>query len=168
MQANYPVVLKNTLKFEGGFVNNPSDPGGATNMGITHATLSAWRHQAVSVDDVKALTLEEASDIYKALYWDHIQGDVLPNGVDMAMFDYAVNSGNGAAARALQAVLGVDQDGQIGPQTLAALAQHDPKKIAIAICQHRQSVLERLSTFRIFGHGWTSRITAVENIVNGM
>jgi len=160
MQENFTKCLDFTLQYEGGFSDNPNDKGGATNMGITHITLSAWRHAPVSVDDVRNLTVGEATDIYKALYWDHVHGDDLPTGVDLAVFDYAVNFGTSGAVRALQSILGVVPDGVMGPQTLEAVNKADAKAVAVAICEHRLTLLERLSDFRIFGHGWTSRVNA--------
>jgi lysozyme family protein len=168
MQVNFDKCLGFTLQYEGGFANNPNDPGGATNMGITHLTLAAYRRAAITTADVQNLSREEAAAIYKILYWDHVNGDNLPAGVDLAVFDYAVNSGTGRAARALQSILGVAVDGSIGPATLAALAQADAKQVASAVCAHRLSFLERLSTFHIFGHGWTSRVNACRIACAGM
>lgn len=109
-------VKRWVLEYEGGFVNHPRDPGGATNMGITRRTLAAWRGHPVSVQDVRDLTKSEAMAIYKAHYWDAVQGDRLPRGLDYAVYDYAVNSGPGRAARDLQRCLGVTVDGIIGAQ----------------------------------------------------
>ena len=96
--ANFDRALTAVLRHEGGYVDHPSDPGGATNLGVTRATLAQWRGRAVSKAEVKALTRAEAAKIYRALYWDEIAGDALPAGLDFAVFDYCVNSGPGRAA----------------------------------------------------------------------
>jgi len=160
MQENFTKCLDFTLQYEGGFSDNPHDKGGATNMGITHVTLAAWRHAAVTTQDVRNLTRGEAADIYKACYWDHVRGDELPASIDLAVFDYAVNSGVTAAIRTLQSILGVTSDGILGPKTLAEANNANAKAIAQAICEHRLNFLERLPSFSIFGHGWTSRVNA--------
>ena len=113
------------LQHEGGFVQHPSDPGGATKFGITHATLARARGHPVSVDDVRSLTREEAIAIYRRLYWDAVRAEELPPGLDLAVFDLAVHSGPLRAVRMLQAVLGVEADGIVGPVTLAAARRAD-------------------------------------------
>lgn len=146
------------LASEGGYVDHPRDPGGATNMGITHRTLAAWRGEKVSKADVRALTRAEALEIYKAQYWDTIRGDQLPAGLDYALFDYAVNSGPGRAAKDLQRVLGVAADGIIGALTLAAIAAAEVKQLILDLCERRWAFVQRLSTFDAFGTGWRRRI----------
>jgi lysozyme family protein len=89
MRKNFERALDVTLVYEGGYSNDPRDPGGPTNMGVTQKTLAAWRGEPVSAADVKALTLDEARKIYKAQYWDRVRADRLPTGVDFAVFDYA-------------------------------------------------------------------------------
>lgn len=104
---------------EGGFSNDANDSGGATNWGITHNELSRWRGHPVSVDDVKSLAIDEARSIYKKWYWDSLSADSIVNdGIAIALFDQAVNCGVGTAAKRIQMVLGVNQDGKIGPETL--------------------------------------------------
>jgi lysozyme family protein len=90
------------LRAEGGFVNDPADGGGPTNHGITQATLAAWRKRPVTVDEVRALTLAEALAIYRANYWAAAGCDALPSGLDLLLFDMAVNAGPGTARKLLQ------------------------------------------------------------------
>lgn len=158
----FDACLAEILKHEGGYVDHPADPGGATNKGITLATLSDWRGKPVSKTDVMALTTEEAGVIYRARYWNAVKGDQLPAGVDLAVFDYAVNSGPGRAAKDLQAVLGVVQDGIIGPQTISAVDRAPPKTTIIALCDMRRSFLRSLSSYGTFGKGWERRVDEVE------
>lgn len=159
----FAACLAEVLPHEGGYSDHPSDPGGATNLGITHATLAAWRGKPVTKQDVRNLSKAEASAIYRARYWDAVQGDLLPPGLDLAVFDYAVNSGPGRAARSLQAVLGVTQDGAIGPATLAAVRRSPgAATIIMDLCDTRMLFLRSLPTFGTFGKGWTKRVTSIE------
>lgn len=157
--------LAQILKHEGGFVDHPSDPGGATNMGITHKTLARWRGIDPWWDlprsEVKALTRSEASAIYKALYWERCKAGSLPAGVDLAVFDYAVNSGADRAVRTLQALVGVVQDGFVGPVTLVAVQKRDPRALVEALCDQRMGFLQRLTHWATFGRGWTNRVADV-------
>lgn len=167
--------LAQILKHEGGYADHPSDPGGATNMGITHKTLARWRNISpwweLDKGEVKALTRAEAAAIYKALYWDRVKAASLPSGLDLAVFDYAVNSGPDRAVKTLQALVGVKQDGFVGLITLAAVAQRDARALIAALCDQRLNFLTRLTTFSVFGRGWTSRVsdiraTALADAVN--
>ena len=99
--------LKAIFQSEGGFVDDPDDPGGATNLGVTIGTLSAERGHTVTVADVKALTFSEASAIYERAYWNPAHCGELPDGVDLVVFDCAVNSGVARAIRLLQKAAGV-------------------------------------------------------------
>lgn len=155
-------ALALVLEQEGGFVDHPRDPGGATNLGITRATLARWRRRPVSAADVKALTRAEAGAIYRGHFWDAIRADDLPAGLDIAAFDYAVNSGPAAAIRSLQKVLGLSADGRIGPATLAAARAAEPERTVRALTRERLRVLRSLPTWPVFGRGWTSRTTRVE------
>ena len=160
MNEPFVACLDFTLKYEGGFVNNPRDPGGATNFGITQATLSAWRGHHVTVNDVRSLDRPEVDQIYQANYWSQIRGDYLPAGVNLVVFDFAVNSGVVRAILALQAALGVTQDGHFGLETEAALSTKHPDQIISDICARRLSFLERLKTWKFFGKGWSARVAA--------
>jgi lysozyme family protein len=159
--ASFEAALAVVLAHEGGYVDHPSDPGGATNRGITRATLAGWRGRPVSKAEVRALGRDEAAAIYRARYWNAVRGDDLPAGLDLAVFDFAVNAGPGRAIRTLQQVLGVRQDGAIGPQTLAA-CQADSALLIRALGVARLAFHRRLPTFATFGKGWTRRIRAVE------
>lgn len=168
MQYNLPNCLKNTLVYEGGYVNNPKDPGGATNMGITLATLQSWRNKKCSIDDVKNLTLQEATAIYNANYWRVIGGDYLPAGVDQVVFDFAVNSGVLRAKKTLQSILGVTPDGVFGDQTRFALEKQDSGTLIDEYCRTRLQFLQSLPTFTTFGKGWTARVIDVRNKAHNM
>lgn len=158
--SNLETCLAFTLVREGGFVNDPVDPGGATNHGITLATLRAWRGAPVSVEDVRNLTAEDAKPIYGTNYWNPIRGDQLPPGVDLSVFDFGVNAGTRRTAEQLQEIVGVTVDGHIGPKTLAAVNEADPAKLIEALCVRHEAYYQTLPTFWKFGKGWTSRAEA--------
>ncbi len=126
MQSNFDQCLEWLLAHEGGFVNHPEDPGGITNKGITARVYGDWLSETMDVDaPINEDTMRQIPDshveqIYRELYWNRVQGDRLPAGLDWAVFDWAVNSGPGRSARAIQKIIQVKADGSIGPKTLAA------------------------------------------------
>lgn len=163
--ARFDICLDHVLGHEGGFVDHPVDPGGATNMGITHKTLARWRNVSPWWDlpkaEVQKLTRAEAARIYRSGYWNLCRATDLPAGIDLAVFDYAVNSGPGRAVRDLQAVLGVKTDGVVGPLTIGAASRANAALVINALCDRRLGFLGRLSTFSTFGRGWTRRVASV-------
>src|SRR3954447_6316136 len=160
--TSFPTALAFVLKVEGDFVHHPSDPGGATRFGITEATLARARRSAASVEDVRALQADEAATIYRGWYWNAIRGDDLPPGLDLAVFDIAVNSGPGRAARLLQAALSVPADGIVGPVTLDAARRSDRVRTIRALTELRLAFLSGLSAWPIFGRGWRRRALAAQ------
>jgi lysozyme family protein len=160
--ACFEPALTCVLKHEGGYSDHPADPGGATCMGITRAVLAEWRGHPVTKAEIRALGRAEAGQIYRQRYWDAVSGDALPAGLDLAVFDFAVNSGPSRAVRALQRTLGVAADGRIGPKTLRALAACDPVEAVARLSALRLAFLGALSTFPVFGRGWTERVREVE------
>lgn len=163
-QVNFDRCLTEVLKHEGGYVDHPADPGGATNRGITLATLSDWRGRNVTKAEVKALTRAEAAEIYRARYWNPVKGDALPPGLDHAVFDFAVNSGISRAAKFLQRIVKVDVDGKIGPQTLTAIRSFDAPSLIIMLCDDRLEFLRGLKTWPTFGKGWQRRVDEVRDL----
>lgn len=153
--------LPRVLAHEGGFVDDPKDPGGATNLGITLGTLSHWLNHPATVDDVRALTPATVAPIYQTSYWNAAACDRLPAGVDYMVFDLAVNSGPGRAARFLQEAVGVTPDGAIGNQTLTAVAAQQPADIINAISARRETFYRDQPTFLHFGVGWLKRLAEV-------
>lgn len=157
MKQNFDHCFQMLLKHEGGFVNHPKDPGGATNLGVTLATYEQWVGRAVTIDEMRSLTVDDVAPIYRKNYWDAVRGDDLPSGVDWSVLDWAVNSGPGRASRALQRIVGATIDGKIGPKTLQAVMDIDPVKIIDMMYEERQRFYQGLSTFDTFGRGWTRR-----------
>jgi lysozyme family protein len=162
MKGNFDQCIALVLQHEGNFVNHPSDPGGATNKGVTKKVWEEWVGKLVSIDDMKALTVEDVKPLYKAQYWDRIRGDGLPAGVDYVCFDAAVNSGVVRSAKFLQAALGVPTDGVIGPATLAAAEARNPRELVTDLCDRRSAFLQALPTWSVFGKGWSRRVDEVE------
>jgi lysozyme family protein len=159
MKGNFDKCLAMVLKHEGGFVDHPKDPGGATNMGVTLGTYEQWVGRSVTIEEMKALTVDDVAPIYRKNYWDRVRGDDLPSGVDWSVFDWAVNSGRSRSAKALQKIVMVTRDGAIGPKTLAAVGDHKPEDLINTMHTARQRFYERLSTFDTFGRGWSRRNT---------
>jgi lysozyme family protein len=175
-EARFSRCLAEIFRHEGGYADHSSDPGGATNFGITHKTLARWRKidpwWKLDKAAVKAMKKPEASEIYKNLFWDRCNGSALVPGIDLALFDYAVNSGPDRAIKGLQRQLAVLVDGYIGPLTLAALEGRIAKTGAAGLigvlCDQRIGFLERLATFSIFGRGWTSRVAEIRTAALAM
>jgi lysozyme family protein len=107
--------------------------------------------------EMEGLTHDDVYPIYKENYWDRVRGDDLPSGVDWAVFDFCVNSGVSRSAKALQRIVGVEQDGGIGPMTLQAIAEMEPADIIEQMHHMRDGFYRSLSTFDTFGRGWIRR-----------
>ncbi len=169
MKSTYAKALPLILKHEGGFVNHPKDPGGATNKGVTIGTL---KRLGIDVDgdgdsdivDLRNLRHSDVERVYKLFYWDAVKADQLPAGLDYAVTDFAVNSGPSRAAKHLQKVVGVTQDGDIGPKTLAAVAARDPQDVITALQDSRLRFLRGLNTWPTFGRGWDRRVAEVRAV----
>lgn len=162
LPPRFEQAVELVLRHEGGFVQHPRDPGGATKFGITRETLSRARGRPASINDVRRLTKREAVSIYRRLYWDFMRADELPPGLDLAVFDFAVNSSPVRAARMLQTVLGVEVDEIVGPVTLEAAREADVAQAIQSLTRARLGFLGRLAAWPVFGRGWRRRVLAVE------
>lgn len=164
MKSEFDKAQALVLRYEGGYVNHPRDPGGPTNRGITQRTYDAWREKrGEGSGDVRGITDHEVYAIYRANYWDAVRGDDLPPGIDLVVYDFAVNSGPARAIRTLQAALGVAADGKIGDQTVAALKVIDDHDAIVAdICARRLAFMRSLKTWGTFGKGWAARVANVQ------
>jgi lysozyme family protein len=168
MKDNFDAALKAILHHEGGYVNHPADPGGRTNLGVTQKVWEEWVGHEVDEKTMRELTPEIVGPMYKAKYWDKIKGDDLPTGVDYCVFDAAVNSGPGRAAKWLQSCVGVEPDGGIGPQTLAAVAAIEPADLVEDYAKRRLSFMMDLKTWDTFGRGWGRRVAEVKASATSM
>jgi lysozyme family protein len=160
--SDFNTALQHTLKEEGGFVNDPRDPGGMTNLGVTARVWGEWVGHEPSEKEMRALTPEKVSPLYRRKYWDACRADDIFSGLDLCVFDVAVNSGPGRAVKFLQECVGTTPDGGIGPVTLSAVRAHsvtdEDKKILINdFCDKRVQFWKSLPTFGHFGNGWLAR-----------
>ena len=145
--SNFEPSFKAMIRHEGGYVDHPADPGGATNLGVTIGTLSAWLGRKAEKSEVKALTVETVKPIYRKNYWNTIGGDGLPIGLDYCLFDVSVNSGPGKARQFRAATAGK-----------FAKVTDEIK----AVCARRRAFFQSLKTFKTFGKGWMRRVAEVE------
>ena len=171
MERNFPEALAHTLQFEGGWANHPNDPGGATMKGVTHKTYAHYLGRDitdVTHDELRAIPDEHLADIYRKRYWDVCRCSDLPDGLDIAVFDTAVNTGPAQAARLLQRIVGVSADGGTGPKTLASVnayvAAHGLHQLIEAYTEARQSFYRLLPTYVHFGEGWRRRADGVAKV----
>jgi lysozyme family protein len=162
VHSNLNRALDKVLKHEGGYVNHPNDPGGPTTLGVTLANFKRYVDPKGTIDDLKKLTVAQARTVFERQYWDAVRGNQLPSGLDYAVFDFAVNSGPSRAAKFLQAIVGVVQDGVIGPETLKAIEAHaNTVRLVQQLCDKRLAWLRGLKTWPSFGKGWESRVNDV-------
>ncbi len=168
MKASWRKSIDHVGISEGGYVNDPVDPGGETNWGISDRRDGRMDGKADldadGIGDVRMrdLTKEQADKIYKRDYWDAVSGDKLPAGLDLVAFDAAVNSGVARGAKWVQRALGVKQDGRIGPATLAAAKEADVDQAIRDACMYRLLFLQGLKTWWKYKNGWTARVKSVE------
>lgn len=160
-KGNFKAALAVTLKHEGGWADHPRDPGGATMKGVTLATFRRYK-PAATKDDLRAISDADVERIYRDGYWKPVNGDLLQPGVDLAVFDFGVNSGTGRAARHLQAVAGAKQDGVIGIKTIGAVDAMLGDVVVKKLCARRLSFVRGLRTWDVFGRGWSRRIADIE------
>ena len=146
----FPDCIAHVLAAEGGLVNDPQDPGGVTKFGISQRSYPAL--------DIRALSLDDAKAIYQRDYWDKLQGEALPAGLDLLLLDHAVNAGPARAIRLLQHLVGVPEDGLMGPVTLAGVAIADPQDLIARYSELRLDFYRDLPTWRHFGAGWSRRV----------
>jgi lysozyme family protein len=154
---------------EGGYDATCADPGnwtgGAVGQGELRGTKYGVSAAAYPNVDIANLTETQAQAIYKPDYWDRVQGDALPPPLALLVFDAAVNTGVGRAARWLQGAVGATADGQIGAGTLAALNEAVAKQGGAALCAEfmaqRLNFMANLPTWRTFGLGWARRLCAL-------
>jgi Glycosyl hydrolase 108 len=160
--SRFDACMPFIFKAEGGYSDNPADPGGPTNFGITLATLRAYEGDPnLTADDVKKLTPAMAKEIYRTAYWNRMQCGALPAGLDLEVFDFGVNSGPAASVKTLQKIVGVTQDGSIGPITLAAVGQFNVGDLIGRFAQARLAFYQSLNMPE-FEQGWATRVAQIQ------
>lgn len=176
MISNFNTSLDLILKSEGGFNDNPKDPGniladgrnGCTNFGITQQNWENYLGHKVSIVDMKALSIESISKFYKIKYWDACNCDELPIGIDYMTFDFAINTGVGRSSKVLQSACGVIVDGSIGPNTINAINNMNITTLIDKFSELKTIFYKSLITFSIFGKGWLNRVNEVKINANHM
>lgn len=149
------------IAHEGGFVDHPDDPGGATRFGVTERVARENGYRG----SMRDFPLAEARRIYRAKYWDAVRADELPAAVRFDVFDAAINSGPAQAIRWLQRAIGVRDDGVVGPATIAAARTFNGSALAARFNGTRLEFMASLPTWSTFGRGWARRIaTNLRNI----
>lgn len=156
-------LIEDVITREGGFVDHKADRGSATKFGITKGTLARWRDRHVTVADVRALDIDEARDIYRSEYVIGPGFSDIPDPLRVQLVDFGVHSGPAQAVRALQRVLGVRDDGVLGPKTRAALAGRDVAVLARGVWQARVRYLMHVCVVKPtnagpFVDGWCNRL----------
>lgn len=159
-------ALPFVLRWEGGYVNHPADPGGATNRGVTQKVYDAWRgKQGLAARDVRQLTDDELHAIYEGGYWSPAFCHKLDTPLDLAQFDTAVNMGTGRAVRFLQTAVGTSADGQYGPGTQQCVDNCDLDKALAAYCDTREAFYKSLvankPSLGVFMKGWLNRLNSL-------
>lgn len=165
---NFDKCMAFVFAREAGYVNDPDDDGGPTNMGITMRTLAQWRGHPVSVQDVKDLAKGEARAIYHQHYWMTVSGDALPPGVDLIAFDFGVNAGPVRAVMELQRALRIASDGHVGPITLRSIGAFTPTDLINRYTAARLSYYQGLAKWPVFKNGWSVRIAEARAAAIGM
>ena len=159
MQDTYQECYRLVRQHEGGYVNHPKDPGGATKWGVIQRNYDAYRRRkGMRPRNVRNIEEREAAEIYRRQYWDKVDGDELPRGVDYAVFDFAVNSGVSRSVKYLQRLVGAAPDGVMGDVTLARVGEHNPETLVRHLCRDRMAFLKRLRHWSTFGRGWKKRV----------
>lgn len=168
MQSNIDASLSAVLAHEGGYVNNPKDNGGPTNLGVTLTNFRRFVKPGGTIEDLKKLTKAQAKVVFQRQYWDTVLASQLPSGVDYATFDMSVHSGPKLAAKYLQRSLGTKYtgkvDGVVGPKTIEAAASLPAADIVKAMLTARMVFLQKHEDWKTFGKGWTSRLNGVRKL----
>jgi len=163
--SRFNECLNFVLEVEGGYCNDPSDSGGATNCGITQSVYDEYRvRTGRNRQPVVGIGADEVADIYRVRYWQSVRADQLPRAVDLVVFDAAVNHGPRQAILFLQRAVGADDDGVIGPNTIAEV-QHDVRNgidVADAVIVSRREFYKMLVARKPsqikFLKGWMNRL----------
>lgn len=164
MTDRFQIAVAFVLEKEGGLVNDPKDPGGTTKYGISLRFLKGVVPYATPVT-VQDLSRETAIELYREHFWEICECPALPAGLDLAVFDCAVNQGPRTARRLLQRALGVEDDGYIGPVTLGAVLDADAGEVLLDFLVRRAKRYAETANFERYGRGWLRRLFEVQRAV---
>lgn len=162
MNDTFENALNFVLQREGGFVLSPRDPGGMTNLGVTKAAWEAFQGRKVTEDEMRGLRPDDVVAFYRDRYWDTTKCGDMPNGLDLCVFDAAVNQGPNKAARMLQRTIGLQVDGLIGRKTIEAVSDIPVTGLIADYCATRRLEYRNTANFDTFGKGWLARVDACE------
>jgi len=166
----FEAALPFVLRWEGGFVDHPADPGGRTNRGVTQRTYDTWRaRQGLAGRDVQLIDDAEVHAVYESGYWTPPRCNLLDPPLDLVHLDTAVNMGPGRAVRFLQQALDCGVDGDFGPATLRALSACRPGDALARYCDIREQfyrqLVERKPDLSVFLKGWMNRLNSLRREV---
>jgi lysozyme family protein len=165
-EERFDRCLGAVLRLEGGYADEAGDPGGPTKLGVTRAVLSEALGRPAAREELRALTPQAVRPIYRERYWRPVGCGQLRAGLDLLVFDTAVNMGPTAAARMLQAAAEVRADGVVGPRTLAAANEAAPAVLIEGFCRARERRYRAMAHFPTFGAGWLNRLHAVKALAS--
>jgi len=162
VKENFEACLNFVLKHEGGWSDDPHDPGGATMKGVTLLAYKVYLGRLPSKEELRNIPDDHLIDLYRTRYWDNASCDDLETGVDLVVFDMAVNGGVGRSSRMLQRCVGASVDGAIGAKTIALTNGILPRDLVIRFSTERRNFYKTLETFDRFGKGWLRRTNECE------
>ncbi len=162
MPSVWETAISFVLEQEGGYTLDPNDPGGETNFGISK--------KAYPTLDIKALTIDQAKEIYRRDYWNPCRCDNLPFSFAIATFDMAVNQGTGSAIKTLQETFGVTADGIIGPVTMEAISRNgnDPRKFKLFLARRLTAyarIMAANQNLLVFARNWSFRVVSLAELI---
>jgi lysozyme family protein len=162
MIDNWQKSLNLVLQSEGGYSDDPKDPGGRTNLGVTQSVWESWVGRASNEKEMRNLAHADVEPLYKRKYWDACDCDLLPDGLDYLVFDFAVNAGIGRSVKTLQSCVDATMDGQIGRNTLGAVSTFPVEVLIFKFSDEKVRFYKSLPTFSEFGKGWLERVNHVK------
>jgi len=172
MKDNFDACFDRVIQLEGGYVNDPADAGGETNLGVTAGAWGAYLGRPINSGEMQALTKDIVKPFYRQMYWDKVKGDDLPAGVDYAVFDFSVNAGVSRAAKFLQRSVGAVDDGVIGGGTLGKVAVTNKQRLLAAFADQKQRFYNGLAlsnpSQQKFLKGWLARVDKVQTAAESM
>jgi lysozyme family protein len=168
MKENFEKSIELVLAHEGGYVHHVLDPGGRTNLGVTQRVWEDYVGHKVDEAEMRSLTKEMVSPLYRKEYWDAVHGDKLPCGADYLAFDFAVNAGAFRSIKTIQRALNITADGVIGPVTLKAIQETNAEEFIDNFTDAKESFYKSLANFQTFGRGWLNRVAKSKRIAEEM
>ncbi len=141
--------------------DTPGDSGGWTSFGVTLAAWASWQAdhgvRPTTAQDLGRATKPQLAEMIRARYWLAVSGPSLPPGADLLVYDFGYGSGPGTSVRVLQEVVGVEADGDLGPESMAAIRGFDRIALIRALGGRHEAYYRSLGSFNLFGNGWTRR-----------